>query len=529
MRNRLIAATAASLLTLMATAAGGASEAPIPTSAAVGPAAMPAEIEPIAAPFDMATPVRPEFAQRIVTLGEDGALAPDAPVTARLQRLIDETSAAGGGTVVAPAGKWHVGRLILRSHVNLHLAAGAELHFSGQIEDYLPPVFTRYEGLEIMGLGGLIYAHGAEHFAITGRGLLVGPESGPVREARRGLSDQLVDPASPVEDRVFDGQQGRHYFRPYFITLVDCRDALIEGVSLRRGVMWNIVPIMCDGVVVRGVTIDSRGVVNGDGVDVESSRNVLVEYCAVNTGDDCYVLKAGRNADGVRTGRPVENVVFRRNLATGGIGGVTCGSETAGGIRRVHVHDCVFDDVKYALYFKTRRPRGGGGEQLSVERVRFTARDHAIFFDMLGSTMFVGELANRLPPRELTPLTPYYRDVTIRQVVGQCGGYAVKVKGIPESPATRVEISGARITAAGALHLSDTSEFSLLDSAIKTQDPTCRLQNCRQTLLRRVTVAGAVGQLFSLTADAESMAGLLMQQCRPPRTQWRTAPIGRAP
>lgn len=465
--------------------------AAIPVADDVGPAAMPAEVEPIDAPFDMPALRRPEFPDRIVMLGDDNDLDPKQAITAALQRLIDDVGAAGGGTVVVPAGSWRTGRLQLRSHVNLHLEEGAKLLFSGQIEDYLPPVVTRYEGIEIMGLGGLVYAHQAEGFALTGCGELIGPESGAVREARPGLSDKLVDPAAPIAERVFDGQQGRHYFRPYFITLMQCTDAWIEGVTLRRGPMWNVVPVMCDRVVIRGVSIHSRGVVNGDGVDVDSSRNVLVEYCAVDTGDDCYALKAGRNADGVRAGEPVENVVMRRNLATGGIGGVTCGSETAGGIRNVHVHDCVFDNVRYALYFKTRRPRGGGGEQLSFERIRFAARDHAIFFDMLGAPMYVGELAHRLPPRPLTRLTPYYRDITIRDVTGTSGAYAIKVKGIPESPATRVAIDGLNVDAATALHLSDVSEFSLEKSTIHVEEPANTFDNARNVSLERVEISQA--------------------------------------
>ena len=95
----------------------------------------------------------------------------------------------------------------------------------------------------------------------------------------------------------------------------------------------------------------------------------------------------------------VENVVIRHNHALGGYGGITCGSETAGGIRNVHVHDCLFENVRHAIYFKTRRPRGGGGEHIAAERIAFSATDHAIFFDMLGLPMYVGELANRLPKR----------------------------------------------------------------------------------------------------------------------------------
>ena len=476
------------LLVLVALLTGpAAADVVMPTADTVGADAMPAAIEPFEAPFEMPGLSRPVFADRTVDIGQRGARpGSESLVTPLLQRCIDEVSRAGGGTVVVPPGRWPTGRIVLRSGVNLHLAEGAELHFSGQIEDYLPPVFTRCEGLEIMGLGGLVYAHGQKNIGLTGRGELIGPESGPVREARKGLSDKIVDHTLPVSERVFDGREGRHYFRPYFICPVECENVLIEGVSLRNGPMWNIVPIYCDGVIVRGVRVDSRGVVNGDGVNIESTRNALVEYCTVRTGDDCFALKAGRNQDGLRKGRPVENVVFRYNLATGGFGGVTCGSETAGGIRNVYARDCVFNNVRHALYFKTRRPRGGGGERFWAERIVFTAYDHAVFFDMLGATMYVGELANRLPARPVNELTPHYRDITLRHLRGTCGGNVFKVKGIPESPASSLVLEGLDIRGTALLYLADVDGVEIMDSRFVAPGGEVRLINARGVRLKDV-------------------------------------------
>lgn len=450
---------------------------------------MPAEVEPVDAPFTFTPPRRPTFPNLTISIVDCGA-APDSPqlCTAAIQSAIDQVAAAGGGTVAIPAGKWRTGRITLKSQVHLEIAEGATLDFSGRIEDYLPPVLTRYEGLEVLSPGGLVYGRGVEHVAITGQGELVGPESGPLREARPGLSDQLVDAKSAVETRIFDGQQGRHYFRPYFITLVGCNDVLLERVTLRHGPMWNIVPIECENVMIRGVTIDSRGVVNGDGIDVESSRNVLVEYCSVNTGDDCYVLKAGRDADGLRTGKPVENVVLRRNHAAGGIGGITCGSETAGTIRNVLVQDCVFDDVKHAVYLKTRRPRGGGVEKLWIDGLRFTANDHAVFCDMLGSPMFVGKLAERLPPRPLTAQTPFYRDVTLRRLVGRAKGDAIKIKGIPESPATRLTIEASEFESHGLVNLADVAGFDVARSRFRANVPTITLDGVSAATFAEVAI-----------------------------------------
>ncbi len=474
----------------------------LPTADQVGPEAMPAEIAPIDAPFEMPKLHRPEFGDRrtVLQFGDDAEL-----VTPTIQNAIDQMSAAGGGTVVLPPGAWRTGRIILRSGVNLHVPKETTLKFSGRIEDYLPVVFARYEGLEIMSLGGLIYAHDAERIAITGGGQLIGPDDGPVREARPGLSDQVVDPALPVEQRIMDGREGRHYFRPQFVFLIGCRDVLIEGITLKNGPMWNIVPTYCDGVTVRGVTVESRGVVNGDGVNIESSRHVLVEYCRVNTGDDCFAMKAGRGTDGVRAGVPVENVVLRHNHATGGFGGITCGSETAGGIRDVYAHDCVFENVRHAVYLKTRRPRGGGGERITIERIRFTSYHHGIFFDMIGSPMYVGELGNRLPRREVTPVTPFYRNLLIRDIQGTARkGDAVKIKGIPESPAQGLMLQQIDISAEGLPNLTDVKYVVFSKSTFRATKPELLLRNAYHVKFANCTLDVAGQRPKIVVAEKES-------------------------
>ncbi|WP_168205245.1 glycoside hydrolase family 28 protein [Bythopirellula goksoeyrii] len=487
----------------------------MPTLDTVGPQAMLAEVATLDPPFEMTQPARPSFPNHSVDIRHEGAHPGlNEPVTKIIQKCIDQVSQAGGGTVVVPTGRWLTGRIQLKSGVELHLAEGAELHFSGRIEDYLPVVFSRYEGVEIMGLGGLIYAHQEKNIAVTGIGILVGPKTGPVREARPGLSDKVVDPHLRVAERILDGREGRHYFRPYFINLIECQDVLIEGVTLRNGPMWNIVPIYCERVIVRGVTIDSRSVVNGDGVNIESSRDVLVEYCRVTTGDDCFALKSGRNLDGLRTGRAVENVVFRHNHALGGFGGITCGSETAGGIRNIHVHDCLFENVRHAVYFKTRRPRGGGGENFLAERIAFSAYNHAIFFDMLGATMYVGELANRLPIRPITDLTPYYRNITLRRFQGECKGDALKVKGIPESPASDITLDQCDIRSNGLIHLADVEDVEIQDSQFHAAEPEILLLDANGVHFKRVNFETARSRLV-VTASGNKTKSVTFEQCDP--------------
>ncbi|WP_425399441.1 glycoside hydrolase family 28 protein [Aeoliella sp.] len=465
-----------------------ANEASTLSSDQVGPGAMPPEIAPITAPFEMGDLAKPHFGDRRVALELNSAKQRTTLVTRDIQVAIDQLSAAGGGTLVLPEGEWLTGRVELKSGVNLHVPRGTTLNFSGQVEDYLPVVQTRYEGTEVMSVGALIYARDAHRIAVTGGGKLVGPKSGPLREARKGLIDDLLDTSVPVEQRVMDGRNGRHYLRPQFVCLLDCREVLIEGVTLRNSPMWNIVPIYCEQVIVRGVTIESQEVVNGDGVNIVSCRNVLVEYCSTNTGDDCYALKAGRGEDGLRTSKPVENVVLRFNHSTGGTGGIAFGSETAGGIRDIYAHDCVFEGVRHAVYIKTRRPRGGGGERINIERVRFTATYHGVLIDMIGLPMYVGELGNRLPRREHTRLTPFYRDLTIRDLEGTCAtGNALKIKGIPESPASDLLFERLSITGPGLPNLADVADCEFVDCTFRAEQPALKFldavrvmyENCR--------------------------------------------------
>ena len=376
----------------------GASEK-IPVKSEVGTECLTNNIAPVKAPFAMPEFKIPQFPALSISIVEKGARQGEM-ATNIIQATIDAVSSKGGGKVVIPAGNWLTGRISLKSNVNLCIEEGAELHFSGEVEDYRPAVFTRNEGVEVMSLGALIYANGQENIALTGKGKLVGPPKDcSVRKQvmHSSVIEEFIDAKTPVEQRIYEGYGEGPIFLPMFISPINCKNVYIEGVTLENTAFWNIVPVYCDGVIIRGVTVNSYGIPRGDGIDVESSRNVLIEYCTLTCGDDCFTIKAGRGEDGIRVNKPTENVVVRYCLAKQGHGGITCGSETAGMIRNLYVHDCVFDDTNIGIRFKTRRPRGGGGENLYFERIRMNLRGSALSVDMLGASMYVGELASRLP------------------------------------------------------------------------------------------------------------------------------------
>jgi hypothetical protein len=460
----------------------------------VGAARLPEGIEPVKAPFPMPEfrkPVFPELSVDIAAKGADRA----SMATAVIQTAIDEVSGRGGGTVVVPKGQWRTGRISLKSNVNLHVDEGAELHFSGEVADYRPAVFTRNEGVEVMSLGACIYANGQEHIAVTGKGKLVGPpKDSAVRKQvmNADVIEKVVPHDKPVAERVYEGHDGGFIFLPMFISPINCKDVYIEGVTLENTPFWNIVPVYCDGVIIRGVTVNSVGIPRGDGIDVESSRNVLIEYCTLSCGDDCFTIKAGRGEDGLRVDKPTENVVVRYCLAREGHGGITCGSETAGMIRNVYVHDCVFDNTGVGIRFKTRRPRGGGGENIVYERIRMNLTSTAFNWDMLGSAQYVGELAQRLPAREVNRLTPAYRNIVARDILVERSSQFVKVTGIPESPLTNVLIENADVTSKKLFAAADVKGFAVRNATIRSEDSLLSLVDCRDVTFENVrwTVPG---------------------------------------
>lgn len=457
----------------------------------VGADVMPDDIKPLGnLPFRMKDIRKPVFPARRITITK-AELSADGKLTPAINERIAALSKRGGGTVSIPKGHWLTGRIVLKSNVNLHLEDGAELEFSGDINDYQPAVFTRHEGVEVMGAGAFIYAEGAKNIALTGKGTIMGPPmDAAMRQLRNGNSvvEKDIDYKMPVKNRLCDGLEGRTFYRPKSFSPINCKDVLVEGVTFERSVLWNVNPVYCENVIIRGITVNSTKVPSGDGIDISSCKNVLIEYSTLNCGDDCFTLKSGRCEDGLRVSRPTENVVIRYCLAKDGHGGITCGSETAGDIRNVYLHDCVFDGTRTGFRFKTRRNRGGTVERIVYERIRLIDMREAFTWDLLGSAMFMGELARRYPPLEITPLTPTVKDITIRDFIVESTDRLLTVNAIPEIPCSNVLIENGYIrTNRIVRNISDADGFTFSNLEINATDNAMVIDDSRNILFRNVT------------------------------------------
>jgi polygalacturonase len=318
-------------------------------------------------PDILARIVPPVFPARDFVITNYGAVGDGATdCTSAFAGAIVACNAAGGGRVVVPGGTFLTGAIHLLSNVNLYVAAGGKILFSPDPSAFLPVVFTRYEGTEAMNYSPFIYAFEQQNIAVTGEGLIDGQgQLGPWYDWKNsGLADQegntLVAMAAanlPVAQRVFGAG---HYLRPVFAQPFRCRNVLIEGVTLTNAPMWVLNPVYCTNVTIRGVTVNSSGP-NSDGCDPDSATDVLIRDCSFSEGDDCIAVKSGRDADGRRVNVPCRNVVIQNCKFQDGHGGVTLGSETAGGVTNIFAENCSLNsaNLEKALRFKTCPQRGG--------------------------------------------------------------------------------------------------------------------------------------------------------------------------
>jgi polygalacturonase len=362
-----------------------------------------------------------------------------------IRKAIEDAARAGGGRVIVPAGVYMSGAIHLKNNVNLVVEKGATIKFYTEPK-YYPIVLTRFEGMECMNYSALIYALDQTNIAVTGEGTLDGqsdqehwwPWKGNARGGwKQGTPNQLAARAKlvemgeagvPVEKRVMgDGA----CLRPMFVQPYRCTNFLIEGVTITNSPMYEVHPVLSTNVIVRNVKISSHGP-NNDGCDPESSRDVLIEGCTFDTGDDCIAIKSGRNGDGRRVHTPSENIIVQNCVMKDGHGGVTMGSECSGGIRNVFAQDCQMDSpvLERVLRFKDNAMRGGVIEHVYMRNVQAgQVSGPAIDVDFL------------YEEGEKGPFTPVVRDVEVVNVTVKKCASAWSLRGFKNAPVRDVRIS----------------------------------------------------------------------------------------
>jgi exo-poly-alpha-galacturonosidase len=359
--------------------------------------------------------------------------------TGAIQSIIDRCATNGGGAVVVPTGTFVTGSIFLKPGVSLIVELGGVLKGSQDTNDY-PWIETRIAGLEMKWPAALVNACGVTNLQITGEGTIDG--SGErwwceYWDARAREPDQ-VDPHFKIA-------------RPRLVHIMNSRDVLVRGLTLKDSAFWNLQLTYCEGVEIRDLTVRAPTqpirAASSDGIDIDSSQNVLIEGCDIECADDAICLKSGRDADGLRVNRPTENVVIRKCRVGRAAGLVVFGSETAGGIRNVRISNCRADvGCEEVVRFKTRLGRGGVVEDVVYEDIVAvgTARVFNFNMDAFSTTWLPEEFRTPVSPEQGTPVI---RNITVRNLRATDCAAAGRIAGLPETPVRNLKLENVSIEA----------------------------------------------------------------------------------
>lgn len=409
--------------------AGGVGLAALAASTSLSPTARADEgvlVDPDELPWPQARTIVaettvPGFPARAVNVRDHGAIADGSTDnTDAFAKAINAVNAAGGGTVIVPAGTYVTGAIYLKSNVNLRLA-GATLRFSSDASRF-PTVLTRYEGIECMNRSPMIYAYGETNIALTGVGTLDAAATSSWNKGNdRAFLEQLVFEGVPPRQRVVPGSG--HNLRSTFVEPYNCTNVLIKGITLRNSMFWQLHPTLCRNVTIDRVKTDpSTAHSNTDGCDPESCDHVVIRNCDLGAHDDNVAIKSGRDADGRRVNVPCQNIVVFGCRMNGNWGAITCGSELTGGIRNVYAYRCTLEGVtKFALYVKSNTQRGGFAENINLDSFSGTLDRSVIFLTSTYNNQ-TGAFLPRFGPISIT-----------NSSCTRAGRKALDVSGLPES------------------------------------------------------------------------------------------------
>ncbi len=372
-----------------------------------------------------------------------------------IQAAVDSCAENGGGEVLVTSGTWESGPIHLKNNVRLRLDDNAVVSFSDEPDDYLPPVFTRWEGIECFNYSPLIYADGCENVGVCGRGRLVGNGAAwwgwkklqqPAAEELYRMSIENV----PVNERVFGTKEAA--LRPSFIQMINCKNVVLEDFTIEDGPQWTIHPVYCENVTVRNVRVHTTGP-NTDGLNPDSCRRVLIENCRFSTGDDCIAINSGLNEDGMRIGRACEDVRIRGCRMTGGHGAVVIGSAMSGGVRDVHISDCTIENTMQGIRLKSMRGRGGRVEDILIERIEVNGvTDRAIQVNMFYEYSTIQPAGNAAPE---------FENITMRDIHGHNNSGGIQLFGLPEKHLKGISLENITIGSPDALLCQNVDDIKL--------------------------------------------------------------------
>lgn len=461
--------------------------------------------------FEMPCVQIPTFPDRDFVITSYGAVGDGIHLnTQAIAKAIEECSSSGGGRVVIPPGVWLTGPITLKSNVNLHLQRGAVVVFSSDFNDY-PVVMSHFEGQQTFRCMSPINGENLENIAITGQGIFDGQGQAwrPVKKYKMTDNqwNELINAGGFVDENAMvwwpskeamegaqyfknhngkitsleDAKRYRDFLRPNLLSLVNCKKVLLDGPTFQNSPAWNLHPVMCEHVTIRNVTVRNPWYAqNGDGLDLESCKNVEIYNSTFDVGDDAICMKSGKDEEGRRRGKPCENVRIYNCTVYHGHGGFVVGSEMSGGVRNIHVSNCTFIGTDVGIRFKSRRGRGGVVENIYIENIYMKdIVDEAIIL-----TMWYGHKAqNADDAKYLRPTeeTPEFRNIMIKNVVCMGAGRAIQVSGLPELPINSIYFDDVIITSEKGVECVNATDLFFRNVKLKIEKkPELVFDNCKR-------------------------------------------------
>jgi polygalacturonase len=475
--------------------------------------------------FKMERVVEPTFPNYSVSIKDFDAV-PDGSTlcTKAFADAIDAVSKKGGGKVIVPRGIWLTGPIQLKSNINLYTEEGALIIFTKNFDDY-PLIETSFEGLNTVRCLSPINGKNLENIAITGHGVFDG--SGevwrPVKKSKLtsdewkklvasgGVLNEASNTWYPTE-RSLKGAKAtenfnvpanlkskeewesvKEFLRPVMVSLSNCKKVLLDGPTFQNSPAWCLHPLMSENVTLRNLTIRNPWYSqNGDGLDLESCKNVVIEKCHFDVGDDAICFKSGKDKDGRLRGMPTENVIVDNCVVYHGHGGFVVGSEMSGGVKNVKVSNCTFIGTDVGLRFKSNRGRGGVVEKIYINNINMVnIPAEALLFDLFyggnspvpsaeEKTIDKEKLAAMAPP--VTEETPAFKDIYISNVTCKGAGRAILFQGLPEMNLKNIKLNHIRIDAIKGIDVIDADGIEMKNVFVSTeQGPILKIKNTKNS------------------------------------------------
>ncbi|HEY5968855.1 MAG TPA: glycoside hydrolase family 28 protein [Chitinophagaceae bacterium] len=485
----------------------------------------------------------PVFKKDTLNIKKYGAVADGNTLnTKSINGAIDALSKKGGGVVLIPAGLWLTGPIVLKNNINLHIANGATLLFTADKNEY-PLVEANWEGLPQMRNQSPISATNANNIAITGKGIIDGngdvwravkiekltesqwkkkvasggvvsddkktwyPSEGFMKGSKMPANPGMI---SPEKDAAFY-QSIKDFLRPNLLLLTNCKLVLLEGITFQNSPAWCLHPLMCENLTVRNIFVKNPWYAqNGDGIDLESCKNVLIENSVFDVGDDALCMKSGRDAEGRKRGRPTENVIIRNCTVYAAHGGFVIGSEMSGGARNIWVNNCTFVGTDIGLRFKTTRGRGGIVENIFIKDIYMKdIPAEAILFDMYymakDPVALSGE-KKELPKVEFKTVdetTPQFRNFHISNVYCNGAEKGIFVRGLPEMHVKDIVLENMVIQAKKGIDVQEASGITFKNIKIISVEtnPVIDIVQSDKLVFDNITYKDGAELLFRVSGE----------------------------